>query len=122
MLSQIRPSQRTLPDGIANRARLWKPPRLCVWSSFSKRTASPYGSTDVHPVVLDDARGRGIYRMEGGVHDNYELEAKDFRELELLRACFGVDVPQFRRSARSGSRRSRHVSRERRLASPAISG
>jgi hypothetical protein len=40
------------------------------------------------------------------VHDDYELEAKDFRELELLRARFGVDVPQFRRSARSGSRRS----------------
>jgi lincosamide nucleotidyltransferase A/C/D/E len=31
------------------------------------------------------------------VHADYELDAKDFRELELLHERFGVDVPQFRR-------------------------
>jgi lincosamide nucleotidyltransferase A/C/D/E len=79
---------------------------------------------DVHPVVLDEARGGGVYLMEddrewiypsaglqgrgriGGrdvrcltpeaqvlVHDGYELEEKDYRELFLLHERFGVGLP-----------------------------
>jgi lincosamide nucleotidyltransferase A/C/D/E len=76
---------------------------------------------DVHPVVLDDERGGGVYLMDDGdewvypaagfegrgrvgerevqcltpevqvlVHAGYELTDKDYRELELLHARFGV--------------------------------
>jgi lincosamide nucleotidyltransferase A/C/D/E len=79
---------------------------------------------DVHPVVLDEARG-GVYQMKGGrewiypaegfagrgrvagqqvrcltpevqvlVHDGYELGEKDYRELRLLHDRFGVDLPE----------------------------
>ena len=79
---------------------------------------------DVHPVVLDDERGGGVYLMEddrewvypaagfagrgriGGrhvrcltpevqmlVHDGYDLEEKDYRELFLLHRRFGVALP-----------------------------
>jgi lincosamide nucleotidyltransferase A/C/D/E len=78
---------------------------------------------DVHPVTFD-AEGGGVYEMDGGhwvypaqgfsgqgtvegrtvrclnpevqvlVHAGYELRDKDYRELQLLRERFGVDLPQ----------------------------
>lgn len=90
---------------------------------------------DVHPVVLDDVRGGGVYLTEDGtewvypaagfagrgrvagrevrcltaevqvlVHDGYELEEKDYRELRLLHERFGVELPS-RYASRALARR-----------------
>ncbi len=60
------------------------------------------GSEWVYPATGFDGRGTVAGRrvrcltpeVQVLVHDGYELEEKDYRELRLLHECFGVDLPE----------------------------
>jgi lincosamide nucleotidyltransferase A/C/D/E len=119
LVAELRHSERIveLLRGLGYKVVAGAPPKCFVLVDEIGR------QVDVHPVTFD-AEGGGVYEMDGGhwvypaqgfsgqgtvegrtvrcltpkvqvlVHAGYELGDKDYRELQLLRERFGVDLPR----------------------------